>query len=66
MMKLHIENMTCGSCAKHVTTTVLSIDPAAIVNIDLPTKTVEIESKKSAELFISALKEEEYLATLIN
>jgi len=54
-MKLHIENMTCGGCARSVTATVKDVDPAATVEIDLPGKRVRIESAQPAERFTQAL-----------
>ncbi len=37
-MKLFIENMTCGGCARGVTATIQDIDPNAKVDVDLATK----------------------------
>ncbi|MGE8279749.1 MAG: heavy-metal-associated domain-containing protein [Stenotrophomonas sp.] len=56
-MKLHIESMTCGGCARSVTATVKDVDPAATVEIDLPTKTVQIQSSQAPEAFTKALDE---------
>ncbi|OYU37731.1 MAG: heavy metal transport/detoxification protein [Pseudorhodobacter sp. PARRP1] len=33
-MRFHIENMTCGGCARSVTTAILSVDPVAKFNAD--------------------------------
>ncbi len=56
-MKLHIESMTCGGCARSVTATVKAIDPAAVVEIDVPAKTVQIQSSQPLERFTQALDE---------
>ncbi len=56
-MKLHIEGMTCGGCARSVTATVKEIDPAATVGIDLTTKIVQIQSSQPVEAFTKALDE---------
>lgn len=56
-MKLHIESMTCGGCARSVTATVKDVDPAATVEIDLPGKNVSIESSQPLESFTKALEE---------
>ena len=56
-MKLHIEGMTCGGCARSVTATVKDVDPAATVEIDLPSKTVQIQSSQPLESFTKALEE---------
>ncbi|MGE8232635.1 MAG: heavy-metal-associated domain-containing protein [Stenotrophomonas sp.] len=56
-MKLHIESMTCGGCARSVTATIKDVDPAATVDIDLPGKNVKIESSLPVESFTKALEE---------
>lgn len=56
-MQFHIENMTCGGCARSVTATVKDVDPAATVEIDLTGKLVKIESAQPVELFAKALEE---------
>ena len=56
-MKLHIESMTCGGCARSVTATVKEIDPAAVIEIDVPSKTVQIQSAQPLERFTQALDE---------
>lgn len=56
-MKLHIESMTCGGCARSVTATIKDVDPAATVDIDLPGKNVKIESSLPVESFTKALVE---------
>lgn len=56
-MNLHIENMTCGGCARSVTATVKEVDPAAAIEIDLSARRVRIESAQPAERFTSALDE---------
>ena len=56
-MQLHIENMTCGGCARSVTAAIKEVDADATVEIDLPTKRVHIASARPAEHFIQALDE---------
>lgn len=41
-MQLHIENMTCGGCARSVTKTIQSVDPTAQVKADPATHTVVV------------------------
>ncbi len=62
-MKLHIESMTCGGCARSVTATVKDVDPAATVAIDLASKEVKIESSQPVEKFTKALDEAGFPAT---
>lgn len=56
-MKLHIESMTCGGCARSVTAALKAVDPDATVEIDLPGKNVKIESSQPVESFTKALEE---------
>lgn len=44
-MDLILKDMTCGGCAEAVTRIVTRIDPAAVVEIDLPTQKVAITSQ---------------------
>jgi copper chaperone len=60
MIELNLPAMTCGHCVRTVTETVLRLDPAASVRIDLPTHHVAIESAQPAAIFAAALTEEGY------
>lgn len=44
MYQLQVENMSCGHCVGAVTKAVQSVDAAARVEIDLATKSVQIDS----------------------
>lgn len=59
-IELTLPDMTCGHCARTVTATVQKVDPAAQLNIDLPTHQVKIESAQPAQAFVAALSEEGY------
>jgi len=61
-MKLLIENMTCGGCARGVTATIHEIDPNAKVDIDLATKVVTVESTESIDNITNALAEDGFPA----
>jgi copper chaperone len=43
-MQFHIENMTCGGCARGVTKAIQSVDTNARVTADPPKRSVEVES----------------------
>lgn len=43
-MRFHVENMTCSGCVRSVTRAVQSIDRAAVVNADLATRKVEVQT----------------------
>jgi copper chaperone len=56
-MQFHIDNMTCGGCARSVTRAIQSIDPEAVVTTDPSTRRVEVESSRSRDDFVCALDE---------
>jgi copper chaperone len=62
MIELTLPTMTCGHCVRTVTETVKKLDPAATLNIDLPSHRVQIESERPAAEIRSALAEEGYAA----
>ena len=59
-MQFHIENMTCGGCARSVTKAIQSVDPAAEVNVDPDARTVDVKSSASRDRLVSALTEVGY------
>jgi len=62
-MQFHIENMTCGGCARSVTKAIEGVDAKAKVNADPVTKKVTIESALPASTFSRALDDAGYPAT---
>jgi copper chaperone len=60
MIELTLPTMTCGHCVRTVTNTVHKLDPAAKLDIDLPSHKVQIESSRPAADFTAALAEEGY------
>jgi copper chaperone len=56
-MKFHVENMTCGGCARAVTAAVKSINPAARVEADPPTRAVQVESSRPETEIRAALEQ---------
>lgn len=66
MLKLKIPNMTCGHCAQTVEKAVMSVDPAAQVEVDLAKKIVTVETTAPeqgiADVVRSAGYENEQLA----
>jgi copper chaperone len=61
-IELTLPDMTCGHCARTVTSTVQKLDPAATVDIDLGTHLVRVQSSQPAEAIKAALAEEGYPA----
>ena len=59
-MQFHIENMTCGGCARSVTKAIQSVDPAAEVNADLGARKVDVKSSAPRDQLVNALTEVGY------
>ena len=64
MITLHVEGMTCGHCIKQVTQAIHRIEPDALVNVDLATGSVLINSlKEDRAQFAEAISEAGYQVT---
>lgn len=44
MITLKVPDMTCGHCARSVTSAIVALDPSATVQVDLASKKVVIDS----------------------
>lgn len=55
-----VSDMTCGHCAKTITSAVLAAYPAAKVDIDLTTKRVSIENAGDRAAVASVIEAEGY------
>lgn len=55
-----VQGMTCGHCERAVVHAVREVDADAIVQVDLPTGQVMVESDKSRDALANAIKEEGY------
>jgi copper chaperone len=55
VLEFQIPNMTCGHCAKSVTEAVKAADPAALVQIDLPTHQVKVDTGAPREAVVAKL-----------
>lgn len=60
MLDFQIPDMTCGHCVKAVTQAVKAADPAAEVQIDLPTHRVQVKTAAPREAVIAKLVEAGY------
>ena len=56
-MQFHIEDMTCGGCARGVTKAIQSVDPDAQVLTDPPNRSVRVTSSASRQQLEAALRE---------
>lgn len=55
-MQFHVEDMTCGGCARSVTKAIQTVDPKAVVQADPPTRQLSVESSASVEQITAALQ----------
>lgn len=62
MIELTLPDISCGHCVKTVTQTVQALDPAAQVQVDLPTHRVRIETQLPQAEVEAALADEGYPA----
>lgn len=63
MLELTLKDMNCGHCVAAVTRTLQQLDPQAQVRVDLPTKTVQVETGVAPERVRQALADEGYPAS---
>lgn len=56
-MQFHIDNMTCGGCARSITRAIHLLDADAKVMADPPSRLVEVESSATREQIEAALQE---------
>lgn len=56
-MQLHLDDMTCGGCARAVTKAIQSVDADANIVTNPPTRLVEVQTSASREKIVTALRE---------
>ncbi|WP_374573827.1 heavy-metal-associated domain-containing protein [Acinetobacter sp.] len=61
-MKLRIDAMTCGGCARSVTATIKAVDPNAAVDIDVASKLVNVQTAADEQKILDALAEDGFPA----
>ena len=54
--------MTCGHCIKTVTATAQRLDPAALVQADVATHRVTVQTSAARDALVKALADEGYAA----
>lgn len=65
-MRFHIENMTCGGCARSVTKAIQSVDPAAKIDVDQTARNVVVTTSTGAGDIVRALEAAGYPATAVS
>lgn len=65
-MKFEVKDMSCGGCANAITRAVTAADPRAILEIDVATKVVAIDSATQPDTFISAIEAAGFHPTLMS
>ena len=60
MLKLKVDDMSCGHCAAAVQKAVKSVDPAAEIDIDLATGTVSVETAADGARISDAIRSAGY------
>ncbi|MGD9894397.1 MAG: heavy-metal-associated domain-containing protein [Lautropia sp.] len=56
-MQLHLDDMTCGGCARAVTKAIKAVDPDAGITTNPSTRLVEVQSSVPREQIVTALRE---------
>lgn len=59
-MQFHIENMSCGGCARGVTKAVQALDAGAQVTVDLVSRMVQVQTSAAQPAVEAALAEAGY------
>lgn len=56
-MRFHIDNMTCGGCAKSVTKAIELLDADARVEAHPPSREIVVRSSRTRQEIVATLKE---------
>ena len=54
-MQFHLEDMTCGGCARSVTKAIEGVDPQASVQADPASRRVQVQTSASEAQIVAAL-----------
>lgn len=65
MTNFNIPEMTCGRCARSITTAIQAIDAEAQVEIDIPGRRVSVESNGNENALVEAIREAGYEAQVV-
>lgn len=62
MTKFSVPQMSCGHCKSSIEKAVASVDADAVVEVDLTTREVSVQSGSNTEMLIEAMKSAGYEA----
>lgn len=62
-MQFHVQNMTCGGCARAVRAAILELDAGARIETDPPSRSVTVETSAPDKAVRKALTEAGFAAT---
>lgn len=63
MYTFRVPKMRCEGCINAIKQAILAVDETAIVLMDLPTKTVIVQTPKAEEIIIKAMSDAGYQPT---
>jgi copper chaperone len=55
-MKFHVPEMSCGHCTAAITREIKKLDPAAKVETDLASRTVDVDTAQPTSAVMDAIK----------
>tara|TARA_Y100001934_G_C11648053_1_gene448677 strand:- start:28 stop:222 length:195 start_codon:yes stop_codon:yes gene_type:complete len=61
-MQFHVQNMTCGSCVRHVNEAIAKVDPAAKVEADTVSRKITVTTTVAQDVIEKALADDGYPA----
>lgn len=64
-MQFQIDDMTCGSCVRHVNRAIAGIDPNAKIEADTVARRIGVATTADADAVIRALAADGYTARLL-
>ncbi|APP99913.1 copper resistance protein CopZ [Pseudomonas amygdali pv. tabaci str. ATCC 11528] len=64
MYQFNVQGMNCGHCVKSITAAVTALDSEATVDVDLESRTVQVQSRQPAQALLEAIQEKGYPAEL--
>jgi len=64
-MQFHVQEMTCGSCVRHINEAIGKVDPEATIEADTVSRTISVTTTASQEDIQKALADDGYPTTLI-